>query len=64
MILKISLKAKAGVPKTLVQRKRRLHSLYFPQNTHMFTEFLGELRYLHSIFILRALRYCSLNVTL
>ena len=40
MILKISLKAKAGVPKTLVQRKRRLHSLYFPQNTHMFTEFL------------------------
>ena len=32
MILKISLKAKAGVSETLVKRKLRLHSLYFPQN--------------------------------
>ena len=38
MILKISLRAKAGVPKTLVKRKLRLHSLYFPQNTLMLTE--------------------------
>ena len=32
MILKISLRAKAGVPKTLVKQKLRLHSPYFPQN--------------------------------
>ena len=38
MILKISLRAKAGVPKTLVKRKLRLHSLYFPQNMLMLTE--------------------------
>ena len=30
MILKISLRVKAGVPKTLVKRKLRLRSLYSP----------------------------------
>ena len=30
IILKISLRAKAGVPKTLVKRKLRQYSLYFP----------------------------------
>ena len=58
MILKISLRVKAGVPKTLVKRKLRLHSLYFPQNKLMLTESRGELSDLHSIFRLRALRYC------
>ena len=62
MILKISLRAKAGVPKTLVKRKLRLHSLYFPQNTLMLTESRGEFSDLHSIFRLRALRYCSLHL--
>ena len=57
MILKISLRAKAGVPKTLLTRKFRLHSLYFPQNTLMLTESRGEFSDLHSIFTLRALRY-------
>ena len=42
MILNISLRAKAGVPKTLVKRKLRLHSLYFPQNTLVLTESRGE----------------------
>ena len=60
MILKISLRAKAGVPKTLVKRKFRLHSLYFPQNTLMLTESRGEFSDLHSIFRLRALRYFSI----
>ena len=50
MILKISFRAKAGVPKTLVKQKPRLNSLYFPQNTLMFTESCGEFRDLHSIF--------------
>ena len=31
--MKISSMAKAGVPKTLVKQKLRLHSLYFRQNT-------------------------------
>ena len=57
MILKISLRAKACVPKTLVKRKFRLHSLYFPQNKLMLTESRGEFSDLHSIFRLRALRY-------
>ena len=57
MILKISLRAKAGVPKTLVKQKLRLHSLYFPQNTLMLTESRGKFDDLHSIFRLRALRY-------
>ena len=57
MILKISLRAKAGVPKTLVKRKFRLYSLYFPQNKLMSTESRGEFSDLHSIFRLRALRY-------
>ena len=35
MILKISLRAKAGVPKTLAKQKFRLHSLYFPQATSL-----------------------------
>ena len=58
MILKISLRAKVGVPKTLVKRKFRQHSLYFPHNTLMLTESCGEFSDLHSIFRLRALRYC------
>ena len=57
MILKISFRAKAGVPKTLLKRKLGLHSLYFPQNTLMLTEFCGAFSDLHSIFRLRALRY-------
>ena len=61
MILKISLKAKAGVPKTLVKRKLRLHPLYVPQNTLMLTESRGEFIDLHSIFRLRALRYLIQN---
>ena len=56
-ILKISLKAKAGVPKTLVKQKLRLHSLYFPQKTLLLTESRGEFSDLHSIFRLCALRY-------
>ena len=35
MILKISLRAKAGVPKTFVKRMLQLHSLYFPQNAYV-----------------------------
>ena len=58
MILKISLRAKAGVPKTLVKRKLRLHSLYFPQYSLTLTESSGEFSDLHSIFKLRALHYC------
>ena len=50
MILKISLRAKASVPKTLEKRKLRLHSLYFPQNTLMLTESREEFSDLHSIF--------------
>ena len=48
---------KAGVPKRLVKRKRRLHSLHFPQNTHMLIKSCGEFSDLHSIFRLCALRY-------
>ena len=57
MILKISLRAKGGVPKTLLEQKHRLNFLYFPQNTLMLTESREELSDLHSIFRLRALRY-------
>ena len=57
MILNISLRTKAGVPKTLVKQKFRLHSLYFPQKKLMSTESRGEFSDLHSIFRLRALRY-------
>ena len=57
MILKISLRAKSGVPKILVERKLRLHSLYFPQNSLTMTESSGEFSDLYSIFRLRALRY-------
>ena len=57
MILKISLRAKAGVPNTPVKRKPRLLSLYSPQNTLLLTESRRECSDLHSIFRLRALRY-------
>ena len=50
MILKISLRAKAGVPKTLVKQKLRLHFLYCPQNTLMLTESRGEFSDSHSIY--------------
>ena len=56
-ILKISLRAKAGVPKTLVKRKVRLHSLCFPQKMLMLTESCREFSDLHSIFRLRVLHY-------
>ena len=62
LILKISLRAKAGFPQTLVKRKLRLHSMYFPQNTLMLTVSRGEFSDLHSIFRLRALRYWVDNV--
>ena len=58
MILKISLRAKGGVPKTLLEQKHRLNFLYFPQNTLMLTESREEFSDLDSIFRLRALRYC------
>ena len=57
MILKISLRAKAGVPETLMRRKLRLHSLYFPQNSLTLTESSGEFSDLHSIFRLHVLSY-------
>ena len=57
MILKISLRAKGGVPKTLLEQKHRLNFLYFPQNTLMLTESREEFSDLHSVFRLRALRY-------
>ena len=47
MIFKISLRAKAG------ERKLRLHSLYFPQNSLTLTESSGEFSNLHSIYRLR-----------
>ena len=59
MSLNISLRAKEGVPKRLVERKFRLPSLYSPQNTLLLTESRGEFSDLHSIFRLRALRYCG-----
>ena len=40
-----------------MKQKRRLHSLYLPQNTPMFTESRGEFSDLHSIFRLSAFRY-------
>ena len=49
MILRISLRAKAGVPKTLVKRKFRLHSLYVPQHSLTLTESNVEFSDLHSI---------------
>ena len=50
MILKISLRAKSSVPKTLLKQKLCLHSLYLPQNMLMSTESRWELSDLHSIF--------------
>ena len=65
MILKISLRAKGGVPKTLLEQKHRLNFLYFPQNTLMLTESREEFSDLHSILRLRALRYwCAPNIRL
>ena len=61
MILKISLRAKGGVPKTLLEQKHRLNFLYFPQNTLMLTESREEFSDVHSIFRLRALRYCLIE---
>ena len=57
---KISLRAKAGVPKTLVKQNLVLHSLYFPQNTIVLNESRAELSDLHFIIRLRALRYWKL----
>ena len=59
MILRISLRAKAGVPKTLMKQKLRLHSLYFSQNKLMLTESRGEFSDLHYSFRLRVPRNCS-----
>ena len=52
-----TLRAKAGVPKTIAKRKLRLHFLYLLQNTLMLTASCGEFSDLHSIFRLCALRY-------
>ena len=49
MILKISLKGKAGVPKTLVKQNLHLHSQYFLQITVMLTASRGEFSDLHCI---------------
>ena len=38
MILEMSERTKAGVPETLVNRKLRPYSLYFPHTTLMLTE--------------------------
>ena len=54
MTLKISLRAKAGVLKTLVKQKLPLHSPYFSQNTLMLTDSRREFSDLHSIFTLCA----------
>ena len=64
MILKISLRTKGGVPKTLLEQKHRLNFLYFPQNTLMLTESREEFSDLHSIFRLRALRYWYMDTGL
>ena len=56
MILKISLRAKAGFRKIL-----RLHSLFFPQNKLMLTVSRWEFSDLHSTFRLRTLRYYSVT---
>ena len=56
MILKVSLRTIAGVPKTLVKRNLRLHTSYFFENTLVLTESRGEFSDLH-FFRLRALRY-------
>ena len=58
-----TLRAKDGVPKTLVKQTLRLHSLYFPQNTLLLTECRGEFSDLHSIFRLLALDYWSKHFT-
>ena len=50
-----SLRANARVPTTLMKRKLRLHSLYFPQNTLMLTESRGEFSNLQSILRVRTL---------
>ena len=42
-----------------MKRKRRLHSLYFPQNSLTLTESSGEFSDLHTMFRLHALRYGS-----
>ena len=52
MILKISLRAITGVPKTLVKRNLRLHTSYFLENTLMLTESREEFSDLH--FFLKA----------
>ena len=53
IILKTFLTAKAGVPKTLVKQKLRLHSLCFPHNTLM----LSLAR--NSVICILALRYSA-----
>ena len=57
MILKISLRAKTGVPKTLVKRKLRVHSLYFPQNTLMLTESRGQFSDSQRVLLLDYVRF-------
>ena len=59
MILNISLWAKAGVPKTLVKRKFRLHSMYFPQNSLTLTESSREFSDLHSTLCVSVLAFYS-----
>ena len=59
MILKISLRAKAGVPNTLVKRKLHVHSLYFPQNTLMLTESRGQFSDSHRVLLLDYVRFAK-----
>ena len=59
--MKISLRAKAGVPETVVKQKFPLHSVYLPQNTYLLTESRGEFSDLHSICRLCALSYFNEN---
>ena len=63
MILTISLRAKAGVPKTLVKQKLNcLQSLYnFLKNTHTLTDSRGEFSDLHSIFILNTITFLRMR---
>ena len=52
------LRAKNGVPKTLVKQNLRLHSPYFPQNKLMSTSLAGN-SVICILFLDCALRHCS-----
>ncbi len=55
----------AGVTETLLEGNLRPDSLYFPQNTLMFSEHRWGYNHLYSMFSPRASRYCfCLNIIL